>query len=179
MSTVIVPQHISRLAFYSAPFILFNSAVAHKYKYYKMSACLTTLTITTILHWNKIKSYGIVRKIDTILASSTIAYGTYIGLSFSPLYRTLCITANVLAVSTFYINNWLFYHQTQKKTKMMVLTNGQEQPEYETHYWYFSLLPTKPGSKEREQAYYRSTYTHIFFLHVFPTIILSSGIAFG
>ncbi len=179
MSIILVPQHISRLAFYSAPLILFNSAIAHKYKYYALSACLTTLTITTILHWNKIKPDGIIRKIDTILASSTIAYGTYISLSFSPVYRTVCITANVLAVNTFCVNNWLFYHQTQKKSKILVIANGPEQLEYENNYWYFSLYPTKPGSLSREQAYYRSTYTHLFFIHILPTIILSLAIANG
>lgn len=175
MSNLLVPQKISHLAFYSIPIILLNSAVAHKYKYYKMSACLTMLSVTTGLHWNRLKPDGIIRIIDIIVATCTLSYGTYITFSFSPLYRTLCTTSMILTTSAFCGNGHLFYHQTQKTPKMLVLTDGKEVPEYETNYWYFSLLPTKPGSIEREKAYYRNTYTHMVFMHFLPAIMLSIG----
>jgi hypothetical protein len=62
----------------------------------------------------------------------------------------------------FFFNEFLYYHQITKYNKLnnnKIITIN-----------FFSLIPTRPNTKEREYSYKRSTLTHIIFIHIIPQI---------
>ena len=64
---ILIPQHISRQAFYSIQMILFCSGLAFYLQYYITCPLLFIIYITSLLHWNKILRHGgLVKYLDII-----------------------------------------------------------------------------------------------------------------
>jgi hypothetical protein len=69
---MIIPQNYSRRAFFSIPFLLMTFFSARMKRYDRITNVLPFLLLTSILHWNKVKEKGIIRKLDIIMVFITI-----------------------------------------------------------------------------------------------------------
>jgi len=162
-STIIIPQHISRHAFISAQFILFDSLFAFSLEYHILGCILFSLYFSTILHWNCVRKMSIVKMVDIVLAISAMSRVTFVDVyRFTPYYQTVWNVSTISSLVMFIVNDILFYYQVSNTVKIC---------EKNTHFHYFSLEHTKTNSKSREMAYYRNVYTHMFFLHVLPPCV--------
>jgi len=168
---ILVPQHISRIALFSVQFILFVFYLAYIYEYNRLSVLLFGLYISSILHWNKIQYKGLIKTVDIILVNGVFLHVTIFDCyRFSKSHRFLWYNTAIICVVAFITNEYLFYHQVIKyKNKKVAFTDN---------YWYFSLDYTNPNTMNRELAYYRSTFTHMMFIHILPTTVCAySGIS--
>ena len=176
--------------------------------------------ITSIMYWNKIQKYSMIKVVDISFAISALLIMTGISMSdFDEQYKRLWNQTVFISIVMYFINNILSYYQILPETivpfvpfvpfvptvptvpfvptvptvpfvpteptvptEPFVPTDSfagecnvvATQPSAtESGYWYFSLECTRPNTVDRESAYYRSTYTHMFFLHILPTMIFS------
>jgi hypothetical protein len=164
--TVIIPQHISRHAFCSAQFFLFDSFLAFVLEYRALGCILFSLYISTMLHWNCVRRMSVIKIVDIVLAATAISRVTFFDSArFSCYYQNVWNVSVATSLIMFMVNEILFYFQV----------HGNENPRRPLHedtcrrFHYFSLEFTVPNSCTRESAYYRSVYTHMLFLHVLPT----------
>lgn len=162
---VLIPQHISKHAVYSAQCLIILSFIAYKYEYYKLWVLLTTLYISSIFHWSKVRYKGLVKTIDIILAFSTMITITFYDINrFCPVCQNVWyFTAFIISIA-FITNEILFYYQVLRYNNTII-----NKPCIK--YRYFSLEYTNPNTIQRELAYYRSTYTHIIFIHILSCIV--------
>jgi hypothetical protein len=166
--SIIVPQHISRQAFCSAQFILFDSLLAFSLEYRVLGCILSSLYVSTMLHWNCVRRMGVIKIADIVLAISAVSRVTFFDSArFSPYYRTLWNVSMASSIVMFMVNEMLFYFQVHNDGNFGRLPQNDRR----FHFHYFSLDYTPPNSKAREMAYYRNVYTHMLFLHVLPTSI--------
>ena len=164
--SILIPQYISRRAFYSATgFILPNCIVAYTFDYTFMFVVFTMLYISTMLHWNKVKRDGPIRIADMILAHTSLYRFTFIDrFRLCPVYQTYWLYTFYIMIFAFVINEYILYMQVKRG----------EQQQNSALYKVYSSWPlrvlnyTHPHTKERENAYYRSTHVHMFFLHALP-----------
>jgi hypothetical protein len=141
--TILVPQYISRKAFYSAQFLLFGSIRAYIHCLYTLSGLFFLLYLSTLAHWNKIEN-GIIKKIDISLAASVLFHISFIDTQyFDVVYKYLWFGSVFISSTVFFINETVFYYRLQN---------------------------TILGTKERENAYIQSAYVHMFFLHAVPPL---------
>ena len=101
---LLIPTHISRLAFYTIPLFGIDSIVCFYYSYYRLSLCLFILSITSITHWNLQKKKGIERDIDHICAFVTFTNIMIDSVYMCPQYRTILYISGTISVTTFIIN---------------------------------------------------------------------------
>ena len=88
--TIIIPQHISRHAFCSASFILFDSLLAFVLEYHVTGILLFFLYVSTMLHWNCVRRMSIIKIVDIILAISVLSYVTFVDIyRFTPYYQSV------------------------------------------------------------------------------------------
>ena len=164
---ILIPQHISRRALISATFFLYVSIVAYVLDYPVTCVLLGSVYITTLLHWNAVKYIGTIKIVDSALATTII-----LKLTFVDRYRW-CTKFHQYWMYVFYIlvcgfatNEYLLYMQVTRFSNKVVYTKSLYT------IWPLTLLNyTNPNTYKRERAYYRSTYTHMFFIHIFPTTI--------
>lgn len=159
---VLIPQHISRKAFLSIQTIFIDILFAYKLKYNVTFYNLSILYVLSMMHWNKVKRRGIIKTLDTTMAGYSCFYFTYIDSNrFLRIYQQIWYFCVFCSLFGFLMNEYLLYYQVLNEKK----TNKHSK------FHYFSLQYTIPNTYERELAYYRSTYTHMFFLHIFPFTI--------
>ena len=166
---ILIPQHISRRAFISATFLLNNSIIAYVLDYQVLCVLLGFVYVTTLLHWNAVKYKGIIKTLDTVIATTTILYLTFIDrYRFCPKHQEYWLYVFGAIVCGFTMNEYLLYMQvTRYSNQVKYIKNN-----YET--WPLTLLNyTNPNTYNRELAYYRSTYTHMFFVHILPLVMSS------
>ena len=143
MDDIILPQYISRLAFYSAQSIIIVSVLVYYLNYYRLCLLLGCLYFTTLIHWNCVKRISVIKIIDILLAITTIISVTLFDCyRFQQKYIILWRYSISTSIIIFIINESLFA---------------------------FSIMNTRPNTREREIVYYRSTYIHMIFLHLLPT----------
>ena len=161
---VIIPQHISRIALFSVQFILYVCYLTYIYEYNRLCMLTFALYISSMLHWNKVKYQGIVKTIDILFANGVFLHVTIFDCHrFLYPHRLLWYNTVIISATAFITNEYLFYHQVLKyKNKRVKFTDK---------FWYFSLDYTNPNTMNRELAYYRSTFTHMFFIHILPTTV--------
>ena len=163
---ILIPQHISQIALYSAPLFLICSAVHLTLRYYELSALLFGLHITSVLHWSRVQRFGVIKTVDIICAVSTIGHITLQDrLRLTPLYSMIWIGTATVSITAFSINEIILYYQVTRECP-----RDTEDIMTAKHYECFSLKYTRPNTILREMAYYRSTYAHIIFLHALLTI---------
>jgi hypothetical protein len=141
MENILIPQHISRQAFYSAQSFVLLSYLAYCLRFYKLSILSLCLYLSTLLHWNKVMRISVIKIVDIALT-----------------------VTNVISV-TFY-DNGMFddTHRLIWRRAMLVTTVAFVTNEIAFH---ISFSKTLPNTRERELVYYRSTYIHMLFLHLF------------
>jgi hypothetical protein len=164
--TIIIPQHISRHAFCSASFILFDSLLAFVLEYYVLGSILLLLYFSTMLHWNCVRRMSVIKIIDIVLAMSDMFHVTLIdSYRFTPYYRSVWWISTTSSFIMFVVNEILFYYQvsTEKNPNRIMIKSS--------YFHYFSLEYTPPNSQARELAYYRNVFTHMFFLHILPPCV--------
>ena len=64
---VLIPQHISRNAFYSIQMILIAVGVAYFLEYYITFFLFFVIYITSLIHWNEVRYKSIVKNVDIAL----------------------------------------------------------------------------------------------------------------
>jgi hypothetical protein len=75
------------------------------------------------------------------------------------------------------MNETLFYYQVLKNDdkknddKRNDDKRNDDKRNDEHNFHYFSLQYTEPNTRERELAYYRSTYTHMLATHIIPFLV--------
>ena len=187
---ILIPQHISRIALFSVQFVLFVCYLAYIYEYTRLCILLFGLYVSSILHWNKVQHKGIVKTIDIILANSVFMHVTIFDCNRF-IHKYIWYITAVISVSGFITNEYLFYHQVLTPLRiypkgahgnftllnrpimgdLIVQRCKNKKVGFISKYWYFSLDYTNPNTMNRELAYYRSTFTHMFFIHVLPTTV--------
>jgi hypothetical protein len=165
--SILIPQHISRRAFISAPLLLYNSVLAYSLNYKIICILLGSVYITTILHWNAVKYSSKIKTIDTVLANITILHLTFVdSYRFCPDHQQYWMYVFYIILGGFAMNEYLLYMQVTRFSNTVVYVENTYTK------WPLSLLNyTNPNTYERELAYYRSTYTHMFFVHIVPSVI--------
>jgi hypothetical protein len=165
-TTVLIPQYISRCAFYSATgFILPNCILAYVFDYQCRFVLFAMLYTFTMLHWNKVKRDGIIRTVDIMFAYLCTYRFTFIDrYRLCPTYQTYWLYVFYTMIIAFIINEYILYMQVVRGYPY----STESQYKYKVYtQWPLRLLNyTQPNTKERENAYYRSTYVHMFFFHV-------------
>jgi len=168
---ILIPQHISRKAFYSATGFLINAIISFIFDYKISAPLLFTLFVTTLLHWNKVKHKGIIKTIDIFFAVITSIYLLLVdSYRFCPEYQVYWFYGHYITVSAFVINECIFYLRTTPITIYIpfILRTSVFVPCSNVLTFY-----TKPNTYERELVYYINAYTHMFFCHIQPTVLFT------
>ena len=152
---IMIPMHITRIGLFTCQMTLINAIITYYNGYYLLGLLDFCLYLTSLAHWRKIKHSGIERKLDIAFVVITLANATYESILMNQIYTCIWIVSLLCGCSLFFINEKLFYYQ--------VLHKGCNISE---PFHYFSLAYTKPGTLERELAYYRNVITHGISLHV-------------
>lgn len=160
MSTAI-PHYISRTGIITAKVFLLHAAVYDSLGYTTMTKCSCLLYLTSYLHWNKLKSSGIIKNIDIITVFSCIAYmRLHIRQHFLPKYQYLWDTVTCICGLTYATNTYIYYNQViDSSIKRMT-----------EKYKYFLLEYTHPNTIQRLNAYYYNTYTHLGVMHILSSV---------
>jgi hypothetical protein len=164
---ILIPQHISRRACISATFFLYVYILTYTLNYETLWILLGSLYVSSILHWNAVKYSGAIKTIDTVLANSTILHVTFVdSYRWCPDYQQYWMYVFYIIICGFLTNEYLLYMQVTRFSNKIVYIENKYTG------WPLSLLNyTNPNTLERERAYIRNTYTHMFFVHVLPTVI--------
>jgi len=166
--TIIVPQHISRYAFFTIPIFL-PTYLVYKSLEYDFAEILLILLFTSLYHWNKVLKISFINVLDIIISTTTILIITFYSSNRFNYHSYIVwqITVWVMIIG-FLTNEFLFYYQVSKectKDNSKCCYNDVKK------FNYFTLKWTSPDTSERECAYYRSVYTHILILHIVPGTI--------
>jgi hypothetical protein len=173
----LIPQHISRRAFYSAPFILIDSIVGFSLgpHYYRLSCLMFCVFITTMIHWNKVMTWGesTVKRVDIVLASTSVLSLHLIEKHhFISPYREIWNVTFWLVFVLFLMNETLFYFQIYRyKEEDFDFKKKKQQIRLKQNIRYFCLAVSEPNTEYREYCYYRNVYTHMVVIHILPTTV--------
>ena len=164
---ILIPQHISRNAFYSIQMIIITAGVAYFLEYYICSILYVFIYITSLIHWNEIKYNSIVKNVDIALIIISLLVLTLNESVKFKEYRTIWFYFLPIFISSFIMNEILLYYQVLIHKNEVIKTKTDDKDKV-VKFHYFSLEYTNPNTEERELAYYRSTYTHMFCIHILP-----------
>jgi len=145
---IITPQYISRKAFYTIPLFGITSLVAFFYDFQRLSLCCFGLMLTSFAHWNLLKKNGIERNVDRIMVVITYTILFLDSTRFCPKYKSIWNLSTALSMMTYSTNQFIFYRIYETTIDPVLL----------------------------EQNSIRSTYIHLFFLHVLPNLSCIYGI---
>ena len=105
MNDIIIPQKFSRIAFFSIPFLLLTFLSARKKRYDRITNVLPFLLVTSVLHWNKIKHSGIIRKADIFMVGVTISCIESYSSRFQKIDKILWRLSLCISAVAYVINN--------------------------------------------------------------------------
>jgi hypothetical protein len=116
-----------------------------------------------------VKHNGLYKKLHVVTCFTTISYVTFIDSHyFIASARKMWLLAVTQAVGAYSLNKFIKYkqisqeqRQRQKQNEKNICSLSKDEP-----YSYFSLRWTRPGSAQREHAYYASVLVHILFIHI-------------
>jgi len=159
-SEVCVPRHISKYGVYSSHLFLINAIFNYLYNYKILTVLGLLLYTTSVLHWRKVKQYGLYKTLDVTTCVIVVNYISFNdSLYFHYNHRLLWLLAKFLCIVTYFINKYIeMYQMTDINKTNYFLVNER--------YRYFSLKYTIPGSRHRELAHYYLVFVHILFIHV-------------
>ena len=170
-----VPLHISIWGVLSGSCFLFTSIISYRFQWYYLGYHSFALYLTTIAHWSYPRKKGLIRNLDILTATTINLYGAYETYFLAYNYQIMWYSSFFIMTLIFLFNEDLYYHQITKYEEKNITNNKLQFIDtiiitVLPNNRYFSITPTKPGTKEREYAYYRSAFTHIFFTHFFSQI---------
>jgi hypothetical protein len=156
---ICVPQHISRYGIYSAHLFLLNAICNYLYNYNSLAIIGVSLYITSLLHWYKLQSSGIIKTLDVTSCIITISSVTfYDSTFFRPEDRLLWCGSAIVSIVAYSMNKYIEFYQQNNITDYCFT---DDEP-----YQYLSLKYTRPNTQHRELSYTYSVFIHIIFLHV-------------
>ena len=160
---LLVPQHVTIWGVLTSFLILASGFVVYKYKYYLLAGVSVCLFLTSIIHWHKMRAFGLIKILDVVFAALTLVLITFYYIDeFKPEYKKIWYYTIALMVAVFVFNWIITYFQIMCPNK-----TGQNQL-----YNYFSLEYTKPNTRSRELCYYYVTFIHLAFVHIIPAAVL-------
>lgn len=163
---ILIPKHISKYGCYSSVCMAVAGAIAIAYRFYVAGALVLAQAMLSYLNWYEVKRFSVIKVMDAMLAVLILTRITFVDSTrFPAKQQRIWITALVIILCTFVINEALLYYQVKARV-------FDSDPDAHRAPIYFSLTYTRTGTHEREYAYYRSTITHIAFIHLMPIIVL-------
>jgi len=152
-----MPPHISRMAFYSIPFFVVDSIVCYIYEYYRLSALLALLSVTSVAYWNSPKKMDLIKIADISVASLTIFTTTFVETySFTPTNRYIFWFSSTIITTVFLSNEfWFTFSMIHLEDLIPKLRNLDEK----------QMLV-----RWISRTQISSLYIHMFFLHVLPNV---------
>ena len=164
---VLIPQHISRNAFYSIQMILIACGVAYFLEYYITFFLFFVIYITSLIHWNEVRYKSIVKNVDiALIIIGTLNLTLIESIKFIE-YRVVWFYFLPIFIGSFIMNERLLHYQVLIH-KNEVIKDKTDDKDKIVKFHYFSLEYTWPNTEARELAYYRSTYTHMFCIQICP-----------
>jgi len=154
---IIIPQKYSRRVFLGAPFLVFLGWTAHNKNFPLIKYITPPLLLCSLIHWNKLKSTGIIRKIDWLFAIAMMVAITSYEKRFRKSDVFLWRCSIFIQLFTVIINASIFNIETNPCSLL--------------HVFFPMYKYTFPNTKEREYAYKRCVNTHMFFIHILPGLI--------
>jgi len=168
-----LPYRYSRYGVYSSHLFLIDAFVNYTYGFKILTGFGLSLYITSVLHWRKIKHSGICKWLDILTCVSTVNYTTFVDSHyFITEHRNWWLIAKIFAISAYSINKYIEYYQQICDDPSEKDNCFKESEKYR----YFSLKYTKPGTEQRESAYFYSTLVHICGLHVPLVLTCINGV---
>jgi len=158
-----IPQHISRNAFYTSPFFLMSSYYVYsRMEHILLSSLLLAVFFTTVGHWNKVYYNSLIKTVDVFIALSILVVATFHDSYYlESYYRNTWLCSMSISICAFTINEYVLHIRITPNSRENKITIGNTT-------WVLKYI--EPHTMEREQAYYLSTYVHMFFLHILPNI---------
>lgn len=145
---ILTPQHISRQAFYTIPLFGITSLVAFLYDFQRISFVTFGVMLTSFAHWNLLKKNGIERNADRVFVILTYTSFWLDAQRFCPEYLARWYPIMVFNSGVYIANQYVFYriYESTRDPKVLEINN------------------------------YRSTYIHLFFIHILPNLAFIYGI---
>jgi len=162
-----IPYKYSKYGLYSSQIFLVNGIINYLYGFRVLTGFAGSLYLTSVLHWRNVKHNGLYKKLDVVTCFTTISYVTFIDSHyFIASARKMWLLAVAQAIGAYSLNKFIEYKQIsqpqmQKQNEKNICSLAKDEP-----YSYFSLRWTRPGSVQRDQAYYSSVFVHILFIHI-------------
>jgi len=110
---LLIPKHISRVAFFVAPVAIFSSSVAYYCGHTLTAGLLFGILCTSYFHWKEVKTVGIEKTVDIIVSVSSLSYITFYESHTFGLYRAVWLYSIGISVFAFIVNESVFYYRIQ------------------------------------------------------------------
>jgi hypothetical protein len=139
--TVLIPNKYSRIGNVTSLFIIKNCIMVYIYGEKVIGIMLLLCYIFTNLHWNNLKSNGIIRNLDITIVVTIFITGSFRAFMYDCFARYyICTAVTITAfISNEYLNSLTLY-----KSDFESMSNDY-----------------------KKIVYYRSVIVHTFFLHIF------------
>ena len=145
MEEPLIPERISRRAFYTIPMFIVSYVVA-RWKQYRYSEMLLLLTTTSYLFHARVHRWSLIKLLDMSTAISTLSIITLVNTRrFTRWYRFLWYASLMVSLVGYLHNQMTFYNKRRQ----------------------FHLL----SDEQKESEYVRATYTHMALFHVFQPLV--------
>lgn len=153
-----IPPPISRIAFFSIPFFMVDSLVCYIYEYYRLSALLALLAVTSVAYWKSPKKMDVIKMADMSVGVVTIYHATFIdAYKYTDMYRHIYWISNTVSVTSFFLNEtWFMF--------TMILIEDQ------MRLWVLDDTDKRTFLVWKARAQKMSVYIHLFFLHILPNV---------
>lgn len=150
-----IPPHISKIAFFSIPFFMMDSLVCYIYEYYRLSALLALLSMTSVAYWNSPKKMDVIKMVDISVGIVTIYHSTFVdAYKYTDIYRHIYWISNTVSITSFFLNEtWFMFSMVLIEDQMRLYDDKKT----------FLVWKTR--------AQKMSVYIHMFFLHILPNVM--------
>ena len=157
---VIIPGRITqRSTFLTSWLLLVSGVLGWVYGFYVIAALLTTVFLTSILHWWRPRFSTRVRPCDFAAVFASIAYGCYFATMMPTDYIITWFVGIAIVAVIFIANEVLFYLRTAKVPSGS--GSGVDTP------W-----ATVAGTQAREDAYWTTSVVHAVCVHVLANALV-------
>jgi hypothetical protein len=153
-----IPPHISRIAFFSIPFFVVDSLVCYMYEYYRLSALLALLAVTSVAYWKSPKKMDVIKMADMSVGVVTIYHSTFIdAYKYTDMYRHIYWISSTISITSFFLNEtWFLFSMLLIEDQMRL--------------WVLDDIDKRTFLVWKTRAQKMSVYIHLFFLHILPNV---------
>ena len=153
-----IPPHISRIAFFSIPFFIADSLVCLKYEYYRLSAILALLAVTSATYWNSPNKMDVIKIADISVATVSLYHSIFVdAYKYTDTYRYIYWISSTVSITSFFLNEAWFLSS-------MLLIEDQ------MRLWVLDDSDKRTFLVWKTRAQKMSVYIHLFFLHILPNV---------